>query len=50
LAEACGDRFAFGVVVYDIVPFGDRLAAAVVESLEGRGAKELGGSDDLPEH
>jgi len=30
-AEACGDRFAFGVVHYDstdVVPFGDRLAAA----------------------
>jgi predicted AAA+ superfamily ATPase len=31
LAEACGDRFAFGVVLYDgedVVPFGDKLAAA----------------------
>ena len=31
LAQACGDRFAYGVVLYDstdVVPFGDRLAAA----------------------
>ncbi|MFG1375124.1 ATP-binding protein [Xanthobacter oligotrophicus] len=38
LAEACGDRFAFGVVLYDntdIVPFGDRLAAAPLSSLWG---------------
>jgi len=36
LAEACGDRFAFGVVLYDntdIVPFGDRLAAAPLSCL-----------------
>ena len=36
LAEACGDRFAFGVVLYDgtdVVPFGDRLAAAPVSGL-----------------
>ena len=36
LAEACGKRFAFGVVLYDsadVVPFGDRLAAAPVSSL-----------------
>ncbi|WP_036280589.1 ATP-binding protein [Methylocystis sp. ATCC 49242] len=36
LAEACGDRFAFGVILYDssdIVPFGDRLAAAPLSSL-----------------
>ena len=36
LAEACGDRFAFGVVLYDsvdIVPFGDRLAAVPLSSL-----------------
>ena len=36
LAEACGDRFAFGVVLYDstdLVPFGDRLAAAPISSL-----------------
>ncbi len=36
LAEACGDRFAFGVVLYDstgIVPFGDKLAAAPLSSL-----------------
>lgn len=38
LAEACGDRFAFGVVLYDstdVVPFGDRLAAAPLSSLWG---------------
>jgi hypothetical protein len=36
LAEACGDRFAFGVVLYDgadRVPFGDRLAAAPLSCL-----------------
>ncbi len=36
LAEACGDRFAFGVVLYDsqdVAPFGDRLAAAPLSSL-----------------
>ncbi len=36
LAEAGGDRFAFGVVLYDradVVPFGDRLAAVPVSSL-----------------
>ena len=36
LAEACGDRFAFGVVLHDstdVVPFGDRLAAAPLSSL-----------------
>jgi hypothetical protein len=36
LAEACGDRFAFGVVLYDstdVVPFGDGLAAAPLSSL-----------------
>lgn len=36
LAEACGDRFAFGVVLYDstdFVPFGDRLAAAPLSCL-----------------
>jgi predicted AAA+ superfamily ATPase len=36
LAEASGDRFAFGVVLYDsadIVPFGDRLAAAPLSCL-----------------
>jgi predicted AAA+ superfamily ATPase len=38
LAEASGDRFAFGVVLYDsddIVPFGDRLAAAPLSCLCG---------------
>jgi predicted AAA+ superfamily ATPase len=38
LAAACGDRFAFGVVLYDssdFVPFGDRLAAAPLSSLWG---------------
>jgi predicted AAA+ superfamily ATPase len=36
LAEACGDRFAFGAVLYDntdVVPFGDRLAAAPLSRL-----------------
>jgi predicted AAA+ superfamily ATPase len=36
LAEACGDRFAYGVVLYDstdVVPFGDKLAAAPLSSL-----------------
>jgi predicted AAA+ superfamily ATPase len=36
LAEACGDRFAYGVVLYDsgeIVPFGDRLAAVPLSTL-----------------
>ena len=36
LAEACGDRFEFGVVLYDsadVVPFGDRLAAAPLSCL-----------------
>ena len=36
LAEACGNRFAFGVVLYDsseMVPFGDRLAAVPLSSL-----------------
>jgi hypothetical protein len=38
LAEACGSRFAFGVILYDsadAVPFGDRLAAAPLSSLWG---------------
>ena len=36
LARVCGDRFAFGVVLYDgadLVPFGDRLAAAPLSCL-----------------
>jgi predicted AAA+ superfamily ATPase len=36
LAEACGDRFAFGAVLYDgadVVPFGERLAAAPLSCL-----------------
>ncbi len=36
LAEACGDRFAFGAILYDsadVVPFGDRLAAAPLSCL-----------------
>ncbi|WP_331375357.1 ATP-binding protein [Sinorhizobium chiapasense] len=36
LAEACGEKFAFGVVLYDssdVVPFGDRLAAAPLSCL-----------------
>jgi predicted AAA+ superfamily ATPase len=38
LAEACKDRFAFGVVLYDsadLVPFGNKLAAAPLSSLWG---------------
>ena len=38
LGEACGDQFAFGVVLYDgpdLVPFGDRLVAAPLSSLWG---------------
>lgn len=38
LAEACGDRFASGIVLYDstdVVPFGDNLAAAPLASLWG---------------
>lgn len=36
LADACGERFAFGVVLYDstdVVSFGDRLAAVPLSSL-----------------
>lgn len=36
LAQACGERFAYGVVLYDsadLVPFGDRLAAAPLSCL-----------------
>lgn len=36
LADACGDRFACGVVLYDsadVVPFGERLVAAPLSSL-----------------
>lgn len=36
LSEAFGDRFAFGVVLYDstdVVPFGDKLAAAPLSSM-----------------
>ena len=38
LAEACRDRFAYGVVLYDsgdLVPFGEKLAAAPLPSLWG---------------
>jgi hypothetical protein len=38
LAEVCGDRFAFGVVLYDstdVVPFGDKLAAVPLSCLWG---------------
>lgn len=38
LAEACGDRFAFGAILYDsadVVPFADRLAAAPLSCLWG---------------
>ena len=36
LARVCGDRFAFGVVLYDgadVVPFGDRMVAAPLSCL-----------------
>ncbi len=36
LAEACSDRFAFGVILYDntdVVPFSDRLVAAPLSCL-----------------
>ncbi|MDI7776591.1 ATP-binding protein [Asticcacaulis sp. EMRT-3] len=36
LAEACKDKFAYGIVLYDgtdLVPFGDRLAAAPLSCL-----------------
>ena len=49
LAEACGDRFAFGVVLYDsadVVPFGDRLAAAPLSSL-WHGAPRTNKADKL---
>jgi hypothetical protein len=38
LADACGNRFGFGVVLHDspdVIPFGDRLAAAPLSSLWG---------------
>jgi predicted AAA+ superfamily ATPase len=38
LADACGDKFAFGAVLYDsgdVIPFGDRLAAVPVSNLWG---------------
>jgi predicted AAA+ superfamily ATPase len=38
LADACADRFACGVVLYDganVVPFGDRLAAVPLSALWG---------------
>ena len=38
LADVCKERFAYGVVLYDntdLVPFGDRLAAAPLSSLWG---------------
>ena len=38
LAEACKDRFAYGIVLYDstdFVPFGDKLAAAPLSCLWG---------------
>ena len=40
LARVCGDRFVSGVVLYDgkdVVPFGDRLAAAPISGLWGAG-------------
>ncbi len=36
LAQACGERFAYGIVLYDgadVVPFGDRLAAVPLSCL-----------------
>lgn len=36
LAQACGDRFAYGVVLYDntdVIPFGERIAAAPLSAL-----------------
>lgn len=36
LADVCGDRFAFGAVLYDgadLVPFGERVAAVPISSL-----------------
>jgi uncharacterized protein len=38
LADACKERFAYGIVLYDntdLVPFGDRLAAAPLSCLWG---------------
>ena len=38
LADACGNRFALGLVLYDhdtIVPFGERLFAAPISTLWG---------------
>jgi uncharacterized protein len=38
LAEACGDRFAYGIVLYDstdLIPFGGKLAAVPLSSLWG---------------
>jgi hypothetical protein len=36
LADACGSKFAYGVVLYDgdtVVPFGSKLAAAPLSCL-----------------
>jgi len=50
LAEACGDRFAFGVVLYDsadVVPFGDKRAAVPLSSLsDGKAPQSKGTSRD----
>lgn len=38
LADACGDKFAFGAVLYDsadVVPFGEKLAAVPISTLWG---------------
>ncbi|MHC8509539.1 MAG: ATP-binding protein [Rhodospirillales bacterium] len=38
VAEACGDKFAYGVVLYDgtdVIPFGEKLAAAPLSVLWG---------------
>lgn len=50
LAEACEDRFAFGVVLYDsadIVPFGDKLAAVPLSSLwDGKASTNKAGKGE----
>ncbi len=52
LAEACGDRFAFGVVLYDntdVVPFGDKLAAVPLSSMWGENGRRSQ-REDHPVH
>jgi hypothetical protein len=44
LAEACGDRFAFGVVLYDsadVVPFGDKAGGGAIVVFVGNGNRPL---------